>query len=355
MTNKVVTTTIPTIDSIDPPEPTDVEGHPEYNVAVAGAEPVNSTATDGQGVPPSGGTGCVTISESARAIANPSNQHNKCCGCWRGCCSFPQLENEKHGRRIWIIVFVASIIGLALCDAGTDVCGFIQATVKIIDTNTTIVEETRDVGINVYEDTNGECIPWRKGDEKDWIYGDGDGDVNANDDTLWVAVRYLVGIAAVVSVIGVIAFAFAPCVVFPRFVWNTFTFIWMLSWFMYSLSFVIFGSDLCMNDECTFDKGAALILVGVVVWIPSSLGVWYLSRIARSAAKKVTDNEDVDQHQVSTEGKQEGPPHASDFNEISREEAENDKKRRWWVGWIVVTSILLAASIVTNAVVITSK
>ena len=349
MTGKTTTTTTAAAAGSILPEPTDVEGHPESIVAVSGAELVNSMGTDSQGVPPSG----ISVAESARVSAKLSSQHNTCCGCWRGCCSFPQLGNEKHGRRTWIIVFVASIIGLALCDAGTDVCGFIQATVKIIGINTTVVEEIRGVGINVYEDSNGECISWRKGDEKDWIYSDGDGDVNFNGDRLWVVVRYLVGIAAVLSVIGVITFAFAPCVVFPCWIWNTFTFIWMISWFMYSLSFVLFGSDLCLNDECTFDKGAALILAGIVVWIPSSVGVWYLSKVARSAAKKEADDEDADRSQVPSQGKQKVPSHPSTLIETNRAKAEKGEKQRWWVGWIVVTSLLLVASIVTNAVVIT--
>ena len=97
------------------------------------------------------------------------------------------------------------------------------------------------------------------------------------------------------------------------------------------------------------------MLVGVVVWIPSSLGVWYLSGIVRSGAEEEANDEDVDHPPVSSQRKQEGQVHSSTFIETKREKAENGKKQRWWVGWIGVASILLAASIVTNAVVITRQ
>lgn len=349
----------------------DVEGHPESVAAVN----VEATAGQGQERPPNNGASDTTTSSSHRQECLP------CCSCWRTFCSFPQLSKSKHARRIWTLVFISTIVAIALCDAGTDVCGFVQATVFSVnakqlmphsddnaDNNNQlapIVEETRGVGINTYEDSDGECISWRKGNDKDWIYSGVDVNIDGDnaDDILWVVVRYWVGIASVVAVICCVVFAFVPCVVLPLCLWNIFAYSWSISWFLYSLSFIVFGSDLCALDRggssCTFDIGAALILAGVIVWIPSTLGVWYLTKVVASAVNNVSNDDEADEEQVEgQEAVSPVPPPSlveDHTNDSNRKQTENGTQKGWWIGWVIVTSILVVASFVTNVVLITIK
>ena len=254
--------------------------------------------------------------------------------CWRGWCSFSQVQS----RRLWIALFVSSVIAISLNDAATDVCGFVDASILLRDGTV----ETRGVGINVYEDADGECTSWRKGDDKDIVYND--------SDTLWKVVRFFVGIASVVALIGVIILGFATCLAFPLFVWNLLAYVWLIVWFLYSLSFVLFGSDLCTGPtkdnydrDCSIDVGAWLTLAGVIVWIPSSLGVWYLAGKVSPGASTEDDSPRPGEEDLS-------PP--SSDQEESRPESRSHRKL--FLGWAIAAGLLLVASAVTNAVLIAS-
>jgi hypothetical protein len=275
---------------------------------------------------------------------------HQCCGCWHGWCSFPQTKTRRY-RLIWVMTFLASIVALVLSDAAVDVCGFVDAVIQVPNSTGTIQKdgstpyfgERRGVGINVYEDNDGECISWRKGEDKDLIYDE--------SNEMWRTVRHIVGVASVIALIGVIVLGFVPCIALSTLVWQTLEIIWLGVWFLYSLSFILFGSDLCTdsnkptidNDEtlvqrdCTFDIGAGLILAGVLVWIPSSYGVWYL---AHTLNPKTSTRRHRSPNELSEEAA------------LSAQEEPDQNTKVFLASWSLVSGSLMICSIVTNVIVI---
>lgn len=275
---------------------------------------------------------------------------NPPCGCW----AFPQVS----GRCEWLWMFSTAVVALVLCDAATDVCGFVEASVLFClddDCGTSTVER-RNIGINVYEDVDGECISWRKGTDKDDVYND--------DDEMWTVVRFLVGVASVVSLLLVIFLGFAACVSYPRRMWYMAAYLVQCVWFLYSLSFLLFGAEVCQEpdfvradyDDCTFDTGAGLMLAGVLVWMPASVFVWRV-------AFEVHKNESTESHVPNDS--EEGRPDPGDRRKESQESLQDvpleesqpdltptDAKCGNHQGWSFAWLILVVASIVTNAVVI---
>jgi hypothetical protein len=185
-------------------------------------------------------------------------------GSWRGCCSFP------HGNPLGLILaFVTSLIALILCDAATDVCGFLEASITPVRQDGSpqgrFGREDRKIGINVYEDSDGECISWRKGDDKDVVYDD--------SDVIWKYVRTFVGIAAVVSLLLLIALGMAACVDYPLRFYTTTAWLYQVVMLLFILSFLVFASDLCQDSgpDCVFHVGAGLMIGGVVFWAAASV------------------------------------------------------------------------------------
>uniref|UniRef100_A0A7S3L7Y6 Uncharacterized protein n=1 Tax=Amphora coffeiformis TaxID=265554 RepID=A0A7S3L7Y6_9STRA len=284
--------------------------------------------------------------------ANHGTNDSSQCLCCR-CSFFAQVP-----RREWMAMFFTSLVALILCDAATDVCGFLEATVFLghaayhqegCDSVTGM--ERRGIGINVYEDEDGECVSWRKGTDKDDVYHE--------RDDMWKAVRYLVGIASVVSLLLVIALGCSACVSYPRSVWRTMAVLTHLVWVLYSLAFMLFGADVCQEphyshaeyDDCTFDTGAWLMLVGVLVWMPASLLVW---RLASSLPKRTTAGNDNNQdEEVSANNNHPENPNDQETEDDLQDVRAPEEKCRQLIGWVVTWAILLVMSIVVNVLVIT--
>ena len=282
--------------------------------------------------------------DDRRDIANPASDRIPCGCCgyryWHGWCSFPQA---KRGE--WAILFGVSLMALILCDAATDVCGFLVASVLFEDEN---LVERRHVGINQYEDRDGECTSWRKGDDYEQIY--------ENDDYLWQTVRSFVGVASVVALIVVIMLLCTTCLSFPKRVWKFMACALQLVWLLYSLSFMLFGSKLCRGFEptlngqeykdCKFDVGAGLTLAGVVMWIPASFGVSY---IASSLPK-----EDEGANSAGTIQDQEQPNTEDPDTPMASQERIYLRENKPLTGWAISWGILVVCSIVLNLAVIFS-
>jgi len=222
-------------------------------------------------------------------------------GRWcRGAFSFPQVSRQE-----WIVTFTTGLVALVLCDAATDVCGFLEASVYFgtgTPHNGTTGGSGRDdgiprmerrgIGINVYEDADGECVSWRKGTDRDDVYCTGQDEIS-----LWKVVRWMVGIASVSSLLWVITVGLSACCSYHPRVWTVMTVSVHVIWVLYILSFTLFGSHVCRADDCTVGTGAALMLVGVLVWILASWMVWRLSACVifqRTTADSVDNNTNDD-------------------------------------------------------------
>lgn len=306
-----------------------------------------TTSTDEQA--PGAAPAATSEATFQRATTTPGDTNHEntshACLCCR-CTFFPQLSRSE-----WIVMFVTSLVALILCDAATDVCGFLEASVYLgrgVACDRVPVAERRDIGINVYEDEDGECVPWRKGTDKDNVYHSGD--------ELWIVVRYLVGIASVFSLLLVIALGFSACISYPRPVWMTMAMVVHLVWLLYSLSFMLFGADVCQEpprlarwyDDCVFGTGAALMLVGVLVWMPASLLVWRLACTTpkRTAASRNGNNNFERSNDQETDRNQQDV-----FVDPSSQDAPEEKDK-YILGWLLTWAIVVVISIAVNVLVI---
>ena len=281
---------------------------------------------------------------------NNANRNNNFCRrycAWRGWCSFPTVP-----RGAWIAVFSTTLVALILVDAATDVCGFVQGSVYLTtnentnNSTTTTRVERRHIGINQYEDANGGCVSWRKGTDKDDVY--------QSDDVMWTVVRYLVGIASVVGLLGLVVLLFASC-----FAWSTralqiLSHVMQGVWFLYSLSFLALASQTCEAsqwegpvaddfEDCTLDVGAGLMLAGVVLWMPASFGVWYLS-YRHHNHHQAQQQQDV---ATNTDGNESPPDEtAARSSPFSMAYAKP---------WVIVWALLVIASVAINSAVIATR
>lgn len=267
-----------------------------------------------------------------------------CYSVWHGLFSFPAVP-----RGAWIAVFTTALMALILVDAATDVCGFIQGTVYLTTTAsnhsipTTTRVERRHIGLNQYEDANGECTSWRKGTNKDDVY--------ASNDILWTVVRYFVGVAAVVGLIGLIILLAASCFAWSATSLQALSHIMQAVWFLFSLSFLVLATKTCEAsawderpvlaetfEDCTLDVGAGLMLAGVVLWMPASLGVWYLAyRCQRDSLRQAVDREQQDY----TQPEEAGTPTPFNMTYVKP--------------WVNVWVILVVASVAINVGVIANR
>ena len=301
-----------------------------------------------------------------------NNPRSTCCCTWHGWCSFPQFP-----RRIWRRVFVTTLLALILADAATDVRGFVNGSVYVVNTSTDTeanstssssvwVVDRRRIGINQYEDDKGKCIPWRKGDEKDNVYD--------SDDVVWAAVRFFVGIASVVGLLGLLLLLLAPCASFPQRLWKSLPYIFQVVWFFYSLSFLVFATDTCRStwseplleeqyDDCTLDLGGGLMLSGTVVWMMASAGVQYLAeelnKPSRRSHHENNDNEPqpVDEVEPHEEGGKEETP-ARTAPTLENENNNNiatQNDTNWAKTWFFLWAVLVIASVAINVGVIVTR
>lgn len=158
-------------------------------------------------------------------------------------CKFCACPN---GRRPLLLSLVATTLALALADTATDVCAFV----------TTTGDRPRKIGINKYEDSELGCVPWREGDDRHFVY-----------DTVWDSVRWMVGIASVVSAIAWILLIVGVCYFYPfgRF-FNNFAYVYLGVTVLYSLSFIVVASDICLEEGCKVDDGVIIMIVACLLW-----------------------------------------------------------------------------------------
>ena len=171
------------------------------------------------------------------------------------CCSCP------HGKGPLTRAIIATLVALSLADAATDVCAFLNATTRFGDSTAT---KNREIGINTYRDDAQGCVPWRQGDDRFVVY-----------DSVWKAVRWMVGVASVVAFVAWVFLLTASCVHYqcPRLFEGLgygFLFIALL----YELSFLVFASDICREHGCTIDNGGIIMIVACLAWLVASWTVF---------------------------------------------------------------------------------
>jgi hypothetical protein len=195
-----------------------------------------------------------------------------------------------------ILAFVTSVMAFILCDKATDVCGFLIGYIPVADEDDGVEQlQRRKIGINVYEDYNGDCVSWRKGQDMDIVFAD--------SDIIWKFVRWFADIATIVTILLIILLAMASCISYPQRWFMVTAWIFQGTTVLYIMSFLAYGSDVCHEQDCWLDVGTSMMIAGVLVWPLAAtftffLGYPRLPTAAESEPRANNNSTHVDDNQV---------------------------------------------------------
>lgn len=133
----------------------------------------------------------------------------------------------------------------------------------------------RQIGIYRYHDavdSDGytHCTYFLVGEDKDSIYG-----------PVWRSVHVLVGLGSLLALATLVFSCSATCKAYSPRYFETTSYLQLLLFLLYGLSFTVFGSDVCGDNDCEMGLQGFIMLLLLPVWLVSSL-LWVILAYSRA-------------------------------------------------------------------------
>ena len=200
---------------------------------------------------------------------------------FRGCCSCP------HGP-ILVVALVLTMAALSLTGNAMKSCTFLKSNMlRILGSDDDNNDNSLDgyyyeyqkyvygykIGILQYQDMSDtstttayesepECVTWNDGVLKESVY-----------DETWVTARVVTLLASLSGTVSVIILCLATCFSCPTQGFPRLSLLFLIISLCFIVSFVVFASDACELDGCVMDRGATLMMLGIVCWAAASAAV----------------------------------------------------------------------------------